>query len=198
MKKFGIPILALALLGLMVDFGPATFAQASPTAPLSTKPLPLPPLAHPPGDIPDTQVFVGHRSPLGFFLKVPEGWSRRQTATGVDFSNAYNSISVEITHVASAPTLASAKAQQVPALQALPIAVRITKVMAVELPAGKAILIAFSSNSAPNAVTGKAIRLENDQYLLWKSGRLATLTLSAPYGADNADQWNLIARSFQW
>lgn len=198
MKRFGIPFLALALLGLMGAFGPAAFAQGSPAAPLSTKQLPLPPLAHPLGDIPDTQVFVGHRSPLGFFLKVPEGWAQRQTATGVNFSNAYNSVSVEITQVASAPTLASVKTQQVAALEALPTAVRITKVVAVDLPAGKAILIAFSSNSEPNAVTGKAIRLENDQYLLWKRGRLATLTLSAPFGADNADQWNLIARSFQW
>ena len=59
-------------------------------------------------------------------------------------------------------------------------------------------LISFASNSEPNSVTGKAIRLESDQYLIWKDGRVATLTLSAPFGADNADQWRLMARSFRW
>jgi hypothetical protein len=47
-------------------------------------------------------------------------------------------------------------------------------------------------------VTNKAIRLENERYFFWKGGKLATLTLSAPYGADNADQWLLMAKSFRW
>ena len=114
------------------------------------------------------------------------------------FTSTYSGVSVEISHAALAPTLASVKAQQVAALEASPAAVRVTKVAAVELPAGHAILISFGSNTEPNAVTGKAIRLENDRYLLWKGGRLATLTLSAPYGADNVDQWQMMARSFQW
>jgi hypothetical protein len=35
--------------------------------------LPVAPEKKPPGDIPDTQVFITFTSPLGFSLKVPEG-----------------------------------------------------------------------------------------------------------------------------
>ena len=34
--------------------------------------------------------------------------------------------------------------------------------------------------------------------LFWKDGKLATLRLYAPYGADNVDQWRLMSRSFRW
>ena len=41
---------------------------------------------NPPGDIPDTQVFVAYESSLGFTIKVPEGWSRAEGAKSVRFS----------------------------------------------------------------------------------------------------------------
>jgi hypothetical protein len=47
-------------------------------------------------------------------------------------------------------------------------------------------------------VTGKQVRLENNFYLFLKNGKLALLTLWAPLGSDNVDQWNLIANSFKW
>ena len=47
-------------------------------------------------------------------------------------------------------------------------------------------------------MTNKAIRLDAANYYFWKAGKLATLTLSAPAGADNADQWQLMAKSFAW
>ena len=47
-------------------------------------------------------------------------------------------------------------------------------------------------------MTEKAIREENDRYFFWQNGRLVTLTMSAPLGADNADQWDLMAKSFRW
>jgi len=49
--------------------------QTSPT-PLPSRQAPLPPLKNPPGDIPDDPAFVEYRSPRGFALKTPEGWSR--------------------------------------------------------------------------------------------------------------------------
>jgi len=47
-------------------------------------------------------------------------------------------------------------------------------------------------------VTNKQVRLENNRYLFFHNGQLATLTLSAPVGADNVDQWARIAGSFKW
>jgi hypothetical protein len=60
------------------------------------------------------------------------------------------------------------------------------------------VLIKFSSNSDPNPVMGKQIRLEHDRYLIAKDGRLATIDFSAPEGADNADQWPLMSNAFSW
>ena len=189
-------LLALTLIGAALLSPLAARAQGA--APLSVKPIPLPPERNPPGDIPDTQVFVDFHSPLGFSVKVPEGWARRDAPDGVTFTSVYDGVAVQISHAAKAPTLKSVKREQAAALEKSPAAVRIGRVAEVQLPAGRAVLISFASNSEPNSVTGKAIRLESDQYLIWKDGRVATLTLSAPFGADNADQWRLMARSFRW
>ena len=67
-----------------------------------------------------------------------------------------------------------------------------------KLPAGNVVLIAYTSNSEPNIVTGKQIRLENNRYLFFYAGRLVTLDLSAPVGADNVDPWRTITNSFTW
>jgi len=198
-KKFSYTVLlAVALAGATAIVPVASSARQVASAPLGARQLPLPPLVHPPGDIPDTQAFVDHRSALGFTLKVPEGWARRTTPDGVSFTSTYDGVVVGVSRAASAPSVESAKRVQSVALRKSSSAARIAKVAEVRLPAGPAVLISYSSNSAPNPVTGKAIRLENDRYLLWKVGRLATLTLYAPFGADNVDQWRLMSRSFRW
>ena len=51
-------------------------------APLPAAEQPLKPEKNPPGDIPDNQVFIDYSSPLGFALKVPEGWARQDLADG--------------------------------------------------------------------------------------------------------------------
>ena len=188
-------LLAALLTGIMAG---SAGAQQPSAAPMAARQAPLPPLAKPPGDIPDSQAFVAYRSPLGFSVKAPEGWSRREQQNGVSFTDKYGSLTVELTDAPMAPTTASAKQVQAARLEALPEAVTVSKIAAAAVPGGPAVTIAYASNSAPNPVTGKAIRLENEQYLFWQAGKLATLTLSAPFGADNADQWQLMARSFQW
>jgi hypothetical protein len=40
---------------------------------------------NPPGDIPDSQVFIDYNSKLGFTMKVPEGWARSDRADGASF-----------------------------------------------------------------------------------------------------------------
>ena len=152
----------------------------------------------PPGDIPDNQAFVAFRSPQGFSIKVPEGWARRESADAVHFSDKYNALQVVVSARAAAPTLASLKAGEIAALEQSPKAVRVTSAKALALPAGAAFVVHYGSNSDPNPVTNKAIRLDSATYYLWKAGKLATLTVSAPAGADNADQWLLMARSFTW
>ena len=145
------------------------------------------------GDIPDSQVFVDYHSPLGFSLQVPEGWARSTTPTAATFVDHYDSVAVSVAQAAAAPTPDSARRTA-----SLGDAAAISKAEAVAEPAGSAVRLAYISNSAANPVTGKSIRLENERYLFWRSGKLATLTLSAPQGADNVDQWRLMSRSFRW
>ena len=52
--------------------------------------------------------------------------------------------------------------------------------------------------SSANPLTNKRIRLEDAAYVFYKNGKMAILTVWAPAGADNADQWKLISESFRW
>lgn len=153
---------------------------------------------NPPGDIPDTQVFITYHSPEGFSLKVPEGWARTDLAHGASFVDKLDGVVVTVTNAKAAPTIAETKEMIVPAMKRQGRAVKVSKVEAAKLPAGSAIRIVYSSNSKPNAVTNKQVRLEDNRYLYYAKGRLVTLDLYAPYGADNVDQWQLMSRSFQW
>src|SRR3979490_163980 len=63
-------------------------------APLPAAEQPLKPEKNPPGDIPDNQVFIDYSSPLGFALKVPEGWARQDLPDGAAFADKYGRITV--------------------------------------------------------------------------------------------------------
>lgn len=179
-------------------------ASAASAAPSGAMPLPRPeaPIAaekNPAGDIPDNQAFIAYRSPLGFRIKVPEGWARREASDNVTFSDKYNGLQVTVESQSIAPTLATLRAGQIAALEKAGRAVRVTGVKPVDLPSGKAVVVTFGANSEPNAVTNKAIRLDNARYYVWhRNGKLATITLSSPSGADNVDQWQLMIKSFGW
>jgi len=179
---------ALALGSLTPSMVPPAAAQEQPIAPET----------NPPGDIPDSQAFVTYTSPAGFSLKVPEGWALTQRPDGASFADKYGSVDISLATAASAPTSEQARREALAKLVKSGRAVRISATGRVTLPAGPALLIVYTSNSEPNAVTDKQIRLENNRYLFYRAGHEAALTLSAPAGADNADQWQLMARSFRW
>jgi hypothetical protein len=164
----------------------------------ATAERPLKPEKNPPGDIPDNQVFVQYSSPRGFSFKVPEGWARKDLSDGAAFVDKYGVITVTQSDAASAPDAAAAQQTLLPELEKRTRAVTVKKIRSVKLPAGPAVLISYDSNSDANPVTNKAIRLENDRYYLWKDGKLVSLNFSAPAGADNADQWDMMAKSFRW
>lgn len=155
------------------------------------------PEKNPPGDIPDSQVFIVYVG-SSYALKVPEGWARMVNGPNVSFASKLDGVSVTLTPAAVAPTLDWVKAQYVPDLIRAGRAVEVKGIAAETLPGGPAIRIDYTSNSEPNAVTTKQIRLENARYLFFKSGSLAALDLYAPAGADNVDQWQLMSRSFTW
>ena len=146
----------------------------------------------------DTQVFIDYSAPQGFALKVPEGWARTDRADGASFVDKLDGVVVTVSKADAAPTAATAKATYVPELEKTERAVKVTAVKSANLPAGKAVRIVYTSNSEPNAVTSRQVRLENERYLFFKDGKLVTLELYAPKGADNVDQWVLMSKSFRW
>ena len=154
------------------------------------------PEKNPPGDIPDSQVFVGYAG-NGVALQVPEGWARSDIAGGAVFADKLDGVSVVVA-AGEAPTLASVKGGYVAQMKVAGRAVEVSAVTAVDLPGGKAILIVYGANSEPNAVTNKQVRQEANRYLFFQAGKVAVLDLYAPAGADNVDQWTLMSRSFQW
>src|SRR5262245_40523704 len=64
---------------------------------------------NPPGDIPDTQVFIDYASPAGFAMKVPEGWARTDRADGASFVDKLDGVVLTITKADAAPTVEIAK-----------------------------------------------------------------------------------------
>lgn len=156
------------------------------------------PERNPPGDIPDSQVFVTYASPRGYVVKVPEGWSRTEGPAVAVFASRYDVIAVSVEPAVGPSSVAEVEAGEVARLAAQDRAISIGGVVATVLPAGRSVKISYASNSELNPVTGKRIRLKNERYVIDGVGRRATLTLSAPAGADNADQWTLVAGSFRW
>ena len=151
------------------------------------------------GDIPDTQTFVKYHSTQGGYeVEVPEGWAQGTTATGIVFTSAYNSVQIQLSQAKTALTVESVRTHEAVTLQQTGNAVQDVKVQNAQTGIGPVVLITYTANSDANAVTGKQVRLENNRYLFFSNGKVATLTLSAPLGADNVDQWARMSRSFRW
>lgn len=200
---------------LLITFGVACTAkkdtQADTTAssitttttgtetPIASTETAVAPEVNPPGDIPDSQAFIIYQNTVGGYqLEVPEGWARAETGGTVTFISKLDGVSVKVAPASAAPTVASVQANEAKLIQAQGRAVSITGVSEANLPGGKAVVIKYMSNSEPNSVTNKRVRLENVAYIFHRNGKEATLTVWAPQGADNVDQWNRMANSFRW
>ena len=184
------------LLGAVLSLG-VGLAVSAPALSATARETAVAPETNPPGDIPDDQVFIVYTAPQGFTIKVPEGWARTDRPDGVSFADKYDSVDVAVTS-GPAPTVASVRAGEAATMEKTGHAVKIGSVKSVTLPSGEAVRIAYTSNSEPNPVTNRQIRQENERTIVGHGGRIATLTMSAPAGADNVDQWKLMNDSFRW
>ena len=135
------------------------------------------------GDIPDNQVFLTYRNrAAGYSILYPEGWARKGSATRTSFQDKNNLIHV-VVGTGGAPTV---RGVQVASAQALTIA-------------GKPVVkVTYSSESTPNAVTGKRVKLVVDRYAYYQGGRVAIVDLGTAVGVDNVDAYRMISRSFKW
>ncbi len=149
------------------------------------------------GDIPDNQNFLTYRDKqAGFSMKYPEGWAQKKASGGITFQDKNNLVRVDV-HKGGAPTAATVKTE----LSKLGSGNPSFKAQApkqVNLKAGPAIKVTYTTTSAPNSVTGKRVTLMVDRYELAKNGKVAVLDLGTPTGVDNVDAYKLMSGSFTW
>jgi hypothetical protein len=190
-RRRAIP--ALAILGAFLGLAACSGASSSQTRHAESADV------SPPGDIPDSQAFVTFvPTGGGYAIDVPEGWARTDLATGASFTDKLNSVRIERAAVTTAPTVGSARSDDVPTIEAATDGFRLRSVHVVHRPAGDAVLLKYRARGTPDAVTGKRIVQDVERYELWRNGTLATITLTSPKGADNVDPWRTVTTSFRW
>jgi hypothetical protein len=149
------------------------------------------------GDIPDNQVFLTFTNPAaGYTVSYPEGWARKGDGPNVTFSDKNNIVHVAVVNGA-APTVASVQSELTALAQKNPT-LKFTPPHAVTLKSGSAIKASYTTESAPNPVTGKRVLLIVDRYELAHAGHRATLDLGTAKGVDNVDAYRMISNSFRW
>jgi hypothetical protein len=146
------------------------------------------------GDIPDNQVFLVFRNgAAGYSIKYPEGWAQQGSGKTVVFRDKNNIVRI-VAAQGSRPTVAEVRAQ----VRALPGVKLQGSPSASTLGGAPGLKVAYSTQSAPNPVTGKRVKLVVDRYYVWKNGKLAVVDLGTPEGVDNVDAYRLMIESFRW
>ncbi len=150
------------------------------------------------GDVPDNQNFLTFSDPtLRISIVYPEGWAVKKAGDGVTFTDKNNQVRVALSKGA-APTAATVKAK-LAALKSSAATLAVTAApQAVRLPSGPAVKATYTTESAPNPVTGKTIKLMVDRYVLGHAGRVAVVDLGTPVGVDNVDAYKKLIGSFKW
>lgn len=196
------PIIVVGLWGCSKKGTPAVRAASSSgqqQEATQAREKPVAPEKNPPGDIPDNQAFVKYASSQGGYeLEVPEGWARKENGKNVTFTDKLDGFSVHISGITQKPSPDRIKNNQAMQLKKEGRAVVIRSIKNTKSANGPAVRMVYESNSEPNPVTDKQVRLENEVYFFYKDGELADLRLWAPLGSDNVDQWKRISDSFRW
>jgi hypothetical protein len=153
---------------------------AAPPATTAASPAPLAPEAQAAatGDIPDNQVFLTFRNTAaGYSMKYPEGWAQQGSGGRVTIRDKNNIVRIVVS---------SGAKPGVPGAQQVTIS------------GSPALKSTYSTQSAPNTVTGKRVTLTVDRYYLWHNGKRAVVDLGTPVGVDNVDAYRLMIESFRW
>lgn len=150
------------------------------------------------GDVPDTQNFLTFSDrALRISIVYPEGWVVKQAGDGVSFTDKNNQVRVALSK--GAPPTAATVAAKLAALKSSAPTLAVTAAaQTVRLPSGPAIKATYTTESAPNPVTGKTLKLTVDRYALAHAGRIAVVDLGTPVGVDNIDAYKKLIGSFKW
>jgi hypothetical protein len=149
------------------------------------------------GDIPDTQNFLTLAAPrLRVSMLYPEGWTVQESASRVSITDKNNLVRISISR-GPAPTAASVQTQLAALKRSTPTLAAGTP-HAATLKSGPAVKVTYTTQSAPNPVTGKQVTLTVDRYVLRHAGRVAVVDLGTPVGVDNIDAYRRMIESFKW
>lgn len=152
------------------------------------------------GDIPDNQVFLVLKNAHGgYSMKYPEGWTIQGSGSDkLTISDKNNLVRVVIAR-GPAPSPASVAAALTAVKKSSPM-LTFTAPQKFALPASSgAVKAVYTTESAPNPVTGKRVKLIVDRYVLHgRGGRVATVDLGTPKGVDNVDAYRMMIQSFIW
>jgi hypothetical protein len=171
-----------------------TTTSASATTPTSTSPgaLQAEAASAATGDIPDNQIYLVFHSKTGWSIKYPEGWAQSGGPNATVFRDKNNIVRIVISR--GSPVTA-ARARSDPSLRGAHIT-SAPKTMSIK---GHGVIkVVYTTQSPPNAVTGKRVTLTVDRYYLAGGGKVATIDLGTPVGVDNVDAYRLMIQSFRW
>ncbi|MBA2476252.1 MAG: hypothetical protein H0V40_09905 [Actinobacteria bacterium] len=149
------------------------------------------------GDIPDNQVFLTFsNSAAGYSMKYPEGWAQRGRGSRVAFQDKNNL--VRITIVKGTNVNATAVTADMHRLEQQTPSLRFDAPVQLTVSGRAVVKVVYSTESAPNPVTGKRVTLVVDRYYVAGAGKHAVVELGTPQGVDNVDAYELMLESFQW
>ena len=177
---------------------PTLSSSASQPTPTATGERPVAAEKNPPGDIPDNIAFVPYSNATGkYSFTHPEGWAETTKGGEVTFTDKLNGVHGQPGPLTAAPTIDSAKRQDVPALRRSEAAFELRGVTAVTVPAGSGVRIVYRRNSAADPVTGRQYRDEVERYELVSHGREVIVELYGPVGSDNVDAYKAMITSLR-
>jgi hypothetical protein len=158
------------------------------------------------GDIPDNQVFlVLHDKTAGYSIKYPEGWALSKSHGTETIRDKNNLIRISV-RSGAVPTVASVAAEMAslrasePSLRAGTPKLHPTCTFqsSTRTVSAAAVRVDYSTQSAPNQVTGKRVKLIVNRYYLPHAGKVAVVDLGTPQGVDNVDAYCLMVTSLRW
>ena len=126
------------------------------------------------GDIPDNQVFIAFKNVRAGYFRDKNNIVRIVVSKGAEPS----------------PSAARRDLGKGAQLRSAPQTTTISGASVVK--------VVYSTESAPNAVTGKRVTLLVDRYYLAHAGKEAIVDLGTPVGVDNVDAYRLMIESFRW
>ncbi len=149
------------------------------------------------GDIPDTQNFLTlAASKAHVSMLYPEGWTVREGPSLVSIADKNNLVRVMVSR-GPAPSVSSVQSQIAALARSTP-GLHAGAATAISLKNGPAVKVTYTTQSAPNPVTGKQVTLTVDRYVLASGGRVAVVDLGTPVGVDNVDAYRRMIESFRW